>query len=574
MALGLAWFLVANAATLLGARAMLRRSATGDPALDAVLFIVLRLLLLSLAILVAGLSGMLAPLPLGLAGAAGLALLVLLGEHRSLVFPKLPAFGALLGAIVAVVAVRLLLQVWFFAPYNSDALSYHLTKVAEWVRAGAFTREMGVDTHAPFPAGFELVETWWVVFLRHDVLIELAGLEFLVLAFASVVALARRAGLGERASLFAGLIYALTPGVHLSATSSLNDVPVAALVLAAAALVAGRARLPWVLLTLGLGMGVKPTFGYALPGIALVAWLVRRGPKAGPAATRLLWTAAGLGIAAGAFWYARNWIWYGNPIHPVGTEGLVGGTGALKIQFGPSLASGFRNLRALLDVRLHDQYIAYGPLLTNISGWGPLAFGVGLLALLVELRSNAALRPLAAGLGLSLLSVLFLVNHDSWFFRFVLFFPALPAIAAASLAARLRPVRVLSAAALAFQFVATTVPVDLPMKHLRVLARMGWRERSMAEAFGARAPEDAVAWWVREPIHNRGECYLLYGPDFAKRVVHLRGHTPETILGEMERSGARWLYAARDNPPREAVLDECVRRGFLRRARGRLYVRP
>ncbi len=172
----------------------------------------------------------------------------------------------------------------------------------------------------------------------------------------------------------------------------------------------------------------------------------------------------------------------------------MGGTGALKIQFGPSLASGFRNLRALLDVRLHDQYIAYGPHLTNISGWGPLAFGVGLLALLVELRSNAALRPLAAGLGLSLLSVLFLVNHDSWYFRFVLFFPALPAIAAAALAARLRPVRVLAAAALAFQFVATTVPVDLPMKHLRVLAGMGWRERSMADLFGARAPADAVAW--------------------------------------------------------------------------------
>ncbi len=574
MALGLASFIVANAATLLGARAILRRSATGDPALDVVLFFILRFLLVSLSVLVAGVSGMLAPLPLGLAGAAAMGLLLLMREDRGLAFPKLPAVGGLLGAVLGGVAVRLLLQAWFFAPYNYDALSYHLTKVAESVRAGGFTREMGVDTHAPFPAGFELLEAWWVVFLRHDVLIEMAGIEFLALAFASVVALARRAGLGERGALFAGLIYALVPGVHLSATSCLNDVPVAALVLATTALAAGRARLPWVLLAAGLGIGVKPTFGYALPGIALVAWLARREPGAGPAATRLLWTAAGLGIAAGISWYVRNWIWFGNPIHPVGTGGLVAGTGELKIQFGPSLESGFRNLRALLDARLHDQYIATGPLLTNISGWGPLVFGVGLLALLVELRSNAALRPLAAGFGLSLAGVLLLVNHDSWYFRFVLFFPALPAIAAASLAARVRTVRILAVAALAFQFVATTAPVDLPMKRLRALARMGWRERSMAEIFGARAPADAVAWWVREPVHNRGECYLLYGPDYSRRVVHIRGHTAETIRGEMEQAGARWLYAARDNPPREGVLEECLRRGFLRQAQGRLYVRP
>ncbi len=263
MALGLASFLVANAATLLGARAVLRRSATGDLALDVVLFLILRFLLVSLSVLVAGVTGLLAPLPLGLAGAAGMTLLLLLREHRGLTLPRVATLRNLLGAVLAAVAIRLVLQAWFFAPYNYDALSYHLTKVAEWVRAGGFTREMGVDTHATFPAGFELVEAWWVVFLRHDVLIEMAGVEFLALAFASVVALARRVGLGERGSLFAGLIYALVPGVHLSATSCLNDVPVAALVLATAALAAARAPLPWLLLAAGLGIGVKPTFGYA-----------------------------------------------------------------------------------------------------------------------------------------------------------------------------------------------------------------------------------------------------------------------------------------------------------------------
>ena len=33
----------------------------------------------------------------------------------------------------ALTVVRLLLQIWFVAPYHDDVIGYHLPKIAEWV---------------------------------------------------------------------------------------------------------------------------------------------------------------------------------------------------------------------------------------------------------------------------------------------------------------------------------------------------------------------------------------------------------------------------------------------------------
>jgi len=566
--------LAVHAAVLLGAHAILRRAATGNGAIDLVLFLLLRFAILSAAVLLAGWTGLLRPLPLGIAGLAALGGLILLGEHRAIRRPALPDFGRILPLLAAVVLLRLLVQVWFFAPYTMDALSYHLTKVPEWVRAGGFTREMGVDTHAPFPAGFELVETAWVVFLHHDVLIEMAGVEFLALGAAATFALARSAGLSDRSAFFAALLYVLTPGVHVSATSCLNDVPVAALVLAAAALLAARAPHAWALLAFGLGIGIKPTFGYALPGLLLLGLLVRKKPPLEARGPRWAAGLAALGLAVGLSWYLRNLAWYGNPIHPVGTKGLINSLGYVQIQFGPSFSSGYRNLIGLIANRVYDDHIGYASHLTHTSGWGAMGFACGFLGLLVALRQEPRLRPLFLGLTASLLGVLFLVNHDPWCARFVLFYPALLSIAVAWVAERLRPVLWVAGAALAYQFLATHFPLDLPFPHARTLAGMGWRQRSMARVFQAESKEPAIAYYVREPVHNRGESYLLYGPDYSRRVVYLRGSTADQVAAEMERDGVRRLYSARRNPPGDPVLADSLRRKLLEWPGGRFFVRP
>src|SRR6185295_7331199 len=217
---------------------------------------VIHLLLISVAVLIAGVTGLLRPLPLGVAGAAALALLVRRGEHRQLPRPDFRDWGAPALVLVGLLLLRLLLQVWFFAPYLGDSLSYHLPKIAEWTRAGGFTAELGMDPRSTFPAGFELIEAWWVVFLHHDVLIEMAGVEFLLLAGAAAYAMAIRFGWSPKSASLAAVLFVLTPGLHFQATACMNDGPISALVVAAALLIVGRSHPLLILVPIGLGIGI------------------------------------------------------------------------------------------------------------------------------------------------------------------------------------------------------------------------------------------------------------------------------------------------------------------------------
>src|SRR6185436_19653514 len=186
MMMGVLGIVLANVASGLGANALRKSWKCGSADLEVLLFLLLRLLIISAVVLGCGLLGILRGAVIAGASAAAIVVLLRFGPHRDLPRVHWREAGPLLGAVLAAVAIRLLVQVWVFTPHLADALSYHLPKVAEWVQAGALTRELGAHTHVTFPAGFELIETWWVVFPHHDVLIEMAGVEFVVLAFFAV----------------------------------------------------------------------------------------------------------------------------------------------------------------------------------------------------------------------------------------------------------------------------------------------------------------------------------------------------------------------------------------------------
>ncbi len=564
MILGAVAMLVANAAVCLGARVLLRRVATGVGPVDVVLFLVLRLLLVTVTVIVAGVTGTLAALPLAAAGALALAGLVAARAHRGLRPPAWPEIGLAAGVLAALVLARLLAQVWFFAPYPGDVLSYHLPKIAEWVRAGAFTREMGVDTHVTFPAGFELVEAWWTVFLRHDVLIEMAGVEFLVLGAAAVYALTARLGLRSESCFLAGLLYALTPVVHFQATACVNDGPAGALVLATAALVGAPARLALLLLPAGIGIGVKPIYAYALPGLALLWWFGRRVPRAGVSSAWDAKVLASLSLVAGAFWYVRNALWFGNPIHPVGTRGL---SGPHPIQFGANPSSLFANIQDLFDYKIYDVSVPYGAFTIDMAGWGAVVFAVGGAALVLFLRADPAFRRLALSMTVSLVAVLTLVKRDPWCLRFVLFFPAVLAISTAWLAERSRAAAFLASAAVIFQVAGTCLPREMPLPLFREFVGQPWRERSMAKTAGVDVPGNRIGYYV----DNRNLAYLLYRADFTREVVYLRGKTADELLEELDRRQVATLYASAASLEHAGVLEEARRRGRLRKLGNRIY---
>ena len=568
MILGVLWMCVANAAAILGSLALLRRAKTGLFAADALLFLLFHLLILSLAVLAAGVSGFLTPSGLGGAGALALGILLARKEHRGWSRPLLPEAGPLVWGALAVVALRLLVQVWFLSPSLGDPLAYHLPKVAEWVRAGGFTREMGAHPHAPFPAGFELIETWWVVFLKHDLLIELAGVEFLILGFLAVGAMAVAAGLSPFWGLVAGFLYSMTPGLHFSATSCLNDAPAAAMIVSMMSLAACRIHPSLLIAAAGLGLGIKPTVGFAIPGVLLLAWLARREPSAGAPARALAMTLSLAGLVVGAFWYARNAIWFGNPFHPLGSAGFADPT---PVQFGPRLDSLWRNLINLVNVRITDHSAKYGPNVDHMAGWGGASFAVGVIGWIAGARDDNHLKRLGAAFGLSLAGILLLVQDDPWCLKYVFFFPAVLCLAAARLAQHLPGVRPFVWAAVAFSFMGTWFGYDLRLEDARTLASQSWRHRSAAALPYAGLDSDPGSDPIGYFGGPTGPSYLLYRPDFSRRVIYLRSTSSDALRDEMKSAGVQVFYCPGPAPEQQRVVDEAVGRGILVKKGGTFY---
>ncbi|HVE38771.1 MAG TPA: hypothetical protein VNM14_02715 [Planctomycetota bacterium] len=556
--------LLSNAAALLGAHALLRRVRTGEASTDVVLFLLLRIGLISLAVLVMGAAKLLSPTAIAAAGALATGALLALREHRHLPRPRLPEVGTGALLVAAVLILRSLLQVWFFAPFQRDAHTYHLPKIGEWILHSGFTAEWGLDLRSTHPSGFELVETWWVAPLRHDVLIEMAGLEFLLLGAAAVFDLARRLEIAPRFAFLAALLHTLTPGICLQATSCLNDGAAAALWIATAALTFRSVPATLLLLPLGLGTGVKPTYVYALPGLAIVGAIVAR--------QRPLWTRSTLAVgvaalAVGASWYVRNWIVYGNPLYPVGLSGLVVHDGHVAQRLGPSLSGLAENLYRAFDSRIYDHLGPHDPELTWISGWGCGALAVGLVPLFLALRNDRRMRWLAGAYAVSLVCVCSLIVPDPWNMRYVLFFPSLFALAAAKVAESLRPVATLAWAAIGIQFLSTMIPGKFPVCGVSDLASQSWRERGFYKYPILDGVEEIG---FLENQDDEVKCYSLYRPDFSRRVVLLRADSADGLMDALRREKLTRLYC----PSAHRLTQQCMDEGRLKRIGAGLFQVP
>jgi hypothetical protein len=364
----------------------------------------------------------------------------------------------------------------------------------------------------------------------------------------------------------------------VQATSCLNDLAVAALVVATAALIVHEAPLGLVATAASLGAGTKGTFLYALPGLGLL-WLMERRSRASvvrrpagaaytPAAARRALHLAAVALVVGTCWYARNATWFGNPLYPMSARGVVESSGYVTVRFGMSVPGWMENFSELLESRLGDREAAYSALSRKVSGWGALPFACGLPALLLALPRDPRLRRLTLGLAASLASVLLLVQHDDWFARFVLFFPVVLVLAVAKVAAERRAVLLVAVPALALQVASTMVPEELPWPRVQVLAGQPWRQRSTAGIYDTETEGAALIGYYGEGYND---SYLLYRPDFSRRIVYLRARTSAELADEIRKSGVAVVYSVPGTPERREVLDRALRSGFLTRLRGRFY---
>ena len=206
----------------------------------------------------------------------------------------------------------------FAPPADSfDALFYHLTVPAAWLRDGGLAAPQ-IIPHYWFPELVEGVFVWGLA-LGSETTAPLLHLAWGVLTVGLVWTWARKA-LGKSIAWRSIAVLISMPSLPLLASWAYTDLALAFYCTAVLYLLwlasDSSGQRIWILsgIFCGLAMGIKYT-SFVLPLVALgwLAWTRRRHLlEAFAPAVRFALPA---GLVAGP-WYLRNWIWVGNPFYP------------------------------------------------------------------------------------------------------------------------------------------------------------------------------------------------------------------------------------------------------------------
>ena len=252
----------------------------------------------------------------------------------------------LLLAVPLLAAAGIYLAMWFsalVAPERSwDGNTYHLPAIHAWLHAGQIhwidSRMANADIMNGYPKNAELLGMAAVQLSGSRRLSHCQNLLFLPLGFLAVACLVRLAGVGRRGALLGGALFLLAPVNLAQSVTTYVDTAYACCVvafLAALGLAVRQLRatgnLPWHCLPMmgsafGLGVGIRQTAVFLLPGALVALGMLTPRAEAGGGSRRalryggaaLFVAAAALwGLAIGGFWYARNVRRDGNPFYPV-----------------------------------------------------------------------------------------------------------------------------------------------------------------------------------------------------------------------------------------------------------------
>jgi hypothetical protein len=527
---------------------------------------------------------------------------------------------------VSISILRFAVLIVVLPPYVWDSLSYHLTNVAEWVQRGRIELFETSITRIYTPANYETFALWFTTFLHHDALVEAAGLPAYLLALAAVYSVCRSINISPSVAWLSSLAYISTPAVIIATTGTKNDPHMAAYYLAMLAIIMHLANTDEsnesvnvlgvtisFIVILFLAFGTKAYLIHILPGLALVALLVR-SKKGVLEWFQWIWSevindwvdrkswirivlicvlicAVGLGL----YWNLRNWILTGNPFYPYGVQ-VEGGT-----VFDEGDKDMYLNLYRLemnlksLAWKFGDRQYRIGTDLTDSTGWGWFAYIVGIPTLIVSFFMRRDLRILSAGLLLSLLLIFFSIRPSPWNMRYLLWFPAIFSFGFAVWMDQLKPLSrwpglVIPVVAAFLMLVNTgivwnygNIPADKITKMLslsiydRDSAKLAISMPREYENALEIVPENATLGYN---VIGNGFVYPLYRADYSQKLVYIPislDGTCEDIAEAMSSRGTRYLFVAPEHTDDEVLgfLHQCGNaEEYLRERSFNLYVIP
>lgn len=235
-----------------------------------------------------------------------------------------PAVTLLLCAVVGAYSVGFLLAL-LLPPNNWDSMTYHLSRVGYWLQQRAFYPPWNPSNviQTMYPVGAEVLLLWIVLCTGSDAHTCLVQWTAAVAGMIAIFGTARLWRATRAQAGFAALVWASFPEIMLQSTSTQNDLTAAVFLLAGCyfcmigLLANHRNALLLSGLGIGLAIGTKITVLLALPGIVAAAallWQRRRLPW-----QRLtLWAtacAASVGVLA-LHTFVANAVVYGHPFGP------------------------------------------------------------------------------------------------------------------------------------------------------------------------------------------------------------------------------------------------------------------
>ena len=228
-------------------------------------------------------------------------------------------YNATAGCLVLVTYGYIFIAACYLPPRGVDDLSYHLPSIYEYVQSHEIKLlPVRWGNSFAFPQNAELLFMWPILFTKNQDLVTSLNIPFVAISFLALYALLRNFDISEKDSLFASLLYALSPVVIMQCGVNYVDIIVSAFTLAALYLSirfysTGNPGLLYATgLATGLVLGMKYTaLALTLPVHLLICVALFRYKFRG-AGTYVVTV-----LLLSAWWYVRNYLVLGNPTFPL-----------------------------------------------------------------------------------------------------------------------------------------------------------------------------------------------------------------------------------------------------------------